>query len=61
MKIHVLSLFPDMFEGVFGSSILKKAQEKGAVDLAVSDIREFSENKHKQVMIIHMVAEQAWF
>ena len=49
MKIHVLSLFPDMFTGVFGSSILKKAQEKGAVELAVSDIREYSENKHKQV------------
>ncbi len=49
MNIHVLSLFPDMFTGVFGSSILKKAQEKGAVSLTVSDIREFSDNKHKQV------------
>ncbi|MCM3722218.1 MULTISPECIES: tRNA (guanosine(37)-N1)-methyltransferase TrmD [Solibacillus] len=49
MKIHVLSLFPDMFTGVFGSSILKKAQEKGAVELAVTDIRDYSENKHKQV------------
>ena len=49
MKIHVLSLFPHMFSGVFGSSILKKAQEKQAVELAVSDIREYSENKHKQV------------
>lgn len=49
MKIHVLSLFPDMFTGVFGASILKKAQEKGAVELAVTDIREYSENKHKQV------------
>ena len=49
MKIHVLSLFPDMFSGVFGSSILKKAQEKGAVEFAVTDIREYSENKHKQV------------
>lgn len=49
MKIHVLSLFPEMFEGVFGASILKKAQEKGAVELAVSDIREYSDNKHKQV------------
>lgn len=28
MNIHVLSLFPDMFSGVFGASILKKAQEK---------------------------------
>lgn len=49
MNIHVLSLFPDMFTGVFGSSILKKAQEKGAVSLTVSDIREYSDNKHKQV------------
>lgn len=49
MKIHVLSLFPNMFSGVFGASILKKAQEKGAVELAVTDIREYSENKHKQV------------
>ena len=49
MKIHVLSLFPDMFTGVFGASILKKAQEKGAVELAVTDIREYSENKHKHV------------
>ena len=49
MKIHVLSLFPEMFTGVFGSSILKKAQEKGAIELAVTDIRDFSENEHKQV------------
>ncbi|MFJ8234385.1 tRNA (guanosine(37)-N1)-methyltransferase TrmD [Ureibacillus sp. NPDC094379] len=49
MNIHVLSLFPEMFTGVFGASILKKAQEKGAVNLAVSDIRTFSNNKHNQV------------
>ncbi|CEA02798.1 tRNA (guanine-N1)-methyltransferase [Lysinibacillus sp. BF-4] len=49
MNIHVLSLFPDMFTGVFGSSILKKAQEKGAVTLDVTDIREFAYDKHRQV------------
>jgi len=49
MNIHVLSLFPDMFSGVFGSSILKKAQEKNAVKLEVTDIRTFSGNKHNQV------------
>ena len=49
MNIHVLSLFPPMFEGVFGSSILKKAQDKGSVQLAVTDIRDYTENKHKQV------------
>lgn len=49
MNINVLSLFPEMFTGVFGSSILKKAQEKNLVHLNVIDIREFSDNKHKQV------------
>ncbi|MGE7693472.1 tRNA (guanosine(37)-N1)-methyltransferase TrmD [Lysinibacillus sp. NPDC094177] len=49
MNIHVLSLFPDMFTGVFGASILKKAQEKGAVKIEVTDIRGFSGNKHNQV------------
>lgn len=49
MNIHVLSLFPDMFEGVFGSSILKKAQEKGAVQMNVTNFRSFSQNKHNQV------------
>jgi len=49
MKIHVLSLFPEMFEGVFGSSIIKKAQEKQAVALDVTDFRTYSGNKHNQV------------
>ncbi|WP_019152809.1 tRNA (guanosine(37)-N1)-methyltransferase TrmD [Robertmurraya massiliosenegalensis] len=49
MKIDVLSLFPEMFEGVFGSSILKKAAEQKAVDYHVVNFREFADNKHKTV------------
>ncbi|MBU8907035.1 tRNA (guanosine(37)-N1)-methyltransferase TrmD [Desertibacillus haloalkaliphilus] len=49
MKIDILSLFPEMFSGVFGHSILKQAQEKGAVSYNVIDFREFSSNKHKKV------------
>ncbi|PPA72075.1 tRNA (guanosine(37)-N1)-methyltransferase TrmD [Jeotgalibacillus proteolyticus] len=49
MKIDVLSLFPSMFQGVFGESILKKAQEKKAVELDVIDFREFSPHKQKSV------------
>lgn len=47
MNINVLSLFPPMFEGVFNHSILKKAQDKGAVTLNVVDIREFADNKRQ--------------
>ncbi len=49
MKIDVLSLFPEMFTGVFGSSILKKAEEKQAVSYNVVNFREFSESKHGTV------------
>lgn len=49
MKISILSLFPEMFEGVLHTSILKKAQENNAVTFAVTDFREFSENKHHKV------------
>ncbi|WP_404409126.1 tRNA (guanosine(37)-N1)-methyltransferase TrmD [Jeotgalibacillus malaysiensis] len=49
MKIDILSLFPAMFEGVFGESILKKAAEKGAVTYTVTDFRQFSNNKHNSV------------
>jgi tRNA (guanine37-N1)-methyltransferase len=49
MKIDILSLFPEMFTGVLQSSILKKAQEKDAVTIHVTDFREFASNKHKKV------------
>ncbi|TFE02736.1 tRNA (guanosine(37)-N1)-methyltransferase TrmD [Jeotgalibacillus salarius] len=49
MKIDILSLFPAMFEGVFGESILKKAAEKGAVEYAVTDFRQFANNRHNSV------------
>lgn len=49
MKIDILTLFPEMFTGVFGSSILKKAQEKEAVELRVVNFRDYTTNKHNSV------------
>jgi tRNA (guanine37-N1)-methyltransferase len=49
MKIDVLSLFPDMFSGVFGQSMLKKAADKQAVLYNVVDFREYADNKHHTV------------
>ncbi|WP_404351465.1 tRNA (guanosine(37)-N1)-methyltransferase TrmD [Sutcliffiella horikoshii] len=49
MKIDILSIFPEMFTGVLGASILNKAAEKGAVQYSVTDFREFADNKHKTV------------
>jgi tRNA (guanine37-N1)-methyltransferase len=49
MQIDILTLFPDMFEGPFSQSILKRAKEKGVVTISLHDIRDFSTNKHKTV------------
>jgi len=49
MKIDVLTLFPEMFAGVFASSILGKAREKGLVSLHTVNFRDYSTNKHHTV------------
>lgn len=49
MKIDVLTLFPEMFKGVFNQSILKKAREDGNVSFHLTDFRDFTENKHHKV------------
>ncbi|WP_214629293.1 tRNA (guanosine(37)-N1)-methyltransferase TrmD [Paenibacillus agaridevorans] len=49
MKIDVLTLFPEMFDGVFGASILGKAKEKGIVSLQAVNFRNYSNNKHNTV------------
>jgi tRNA (guanine37-N1)-methyltransferase len=49
MKIDVLTLFPNMFSGVFNESILKKAQEKQAVTFNIVNFRQFADNKHQTV------------
>ncbi|MCM3160479.1 tRNA (guanosine(37)-N1)-methyltransferase TrmD [Metabacillus litoralis] len=49
MKIDFLTLFPEMFHGVLNESILKKAQEKEAVQFNVINFRQYSSNKHQNV------------
>lgn len=45
MRIDILTLFPEMFENVLGSSILKIAREKALVQYELFNIREYAENK----------------
>ncbi len=49
MKIDVLTLFPEMFTGVFGASILGKARDKGIVSLDAINFRDYATNKHNTV------------
>ena len=49
MKIDILTLFPEMFVPVTTSSILGRAAEKNLIDIRLTDIREYTKNKHRKV------------
>jgi tRNA (guanine37-N1)-methyltransferase len=49
MRISILTLFPQMFTGPFTESILKRAQEKGKVEIELVNIRDFGIGSHQMV------------
>ena len=49
MKIDILSLFPEMFDGFLKTSIIKRAIDLQVVDVHIHNFREFADNKHKKV------------
>lgn len=49
MHISILTLFPEMFESPFAHSMMKRAVQKGLVEIDCVNIRDFSTNKHKNV------------
>ncbi|OGX28289.1 MAG: tRNA (guanosine(37)-N1)-methyltransferase TrmD [Omnitrophica WOR_2 bacterium RIFCSPHIGHO2_01_FULL_49_10] len=49
MRIDILTLFPKMFEGVLGESIIKRARKKGKVDIRVHNLRDWTDDKHRKV------------
>jgi tRNA (guanine37-N1)-methyltransferase len=49
MKIDILTLFPKMFEGFLNESIIKRAREKGLVEINIINFREFSKLNNQQV------------
>ena len=49
MKIDILSLFPEMYNGPFTESILKRAQEMGKVEINIHNFRDYSLDLHHNV------------
>ncbi len=49
MIIHILTLFPDMFRGPFDESIIKRAQEKGLVEIKIHNLRDWAEDERGTV------------
>jgi tRNA (guanine37-N1)-methyltransferase len=49
LRVDLLTLFPALFDGFLGESILKRAIERGLVEVRRWDIRDWAEGKHRQV------------
>ena len=49
MRITIMTIFPEMFEGFLNTSIIKKARLKNIVDIQVADFRQFTKDKHNRV------------
>ncbi|MDQ3190307.1 MAG: tRNA (guanosine(37)-N1)-methyltransferase TrmD [Bacteroidota bacterium] len=49
MRIDILTVLPQLLEGPFSDSIIKRAQTKGLAEIIIHNIRDYSTNKHKTV------------
>jgi|TARA_R110000782_G_scaffold110863_2_gene200432 tRNA (guanine37-N1)-methyltransferase len=49
MRIDIITVLPELLESPFNASILKRAQEKGLVEVVVHNLRDYSTNKQKSV------------
>jgi tRNA (guanine37-N1)-methyltransferase len=49
MRIDIITIFPEMFEGPFSHSIIKRALEKNLVDIQLHQLRNYSTDKHRKV------------
>ena len=49
MEIHIITVLPELLESPFRHSILRRAQEKGLVRIAVHNLRDYSIDKHKSI------------
>jgi tRNA (guanine37-N1)-methyltransferase len=49
MRIDILTILPEIFEGPLNQSIIKRAREKGIVEIHLNNLRDYSLDKHKRV------------
>jgi tRNA (guanine37-N1)-methyltransferase len=49
MRIDIITVLPQLLEGPLNHSIVKRAREKGLVDVHIHDLRDFSLDKHRRV------------
>ncbi|MGD0668069.1 MAG: tRNA (guanosine(37)-N1)-methyltransferase TrmD [Bryobacteraceae bacterium] len=49
MTFHVLTIFPEFFEGPFAHGVVKRARDAGLLDIRIYDLRDYAFDRHKTV------------
>ncbi len=49
MKFNIITIFPEIFKSYFKESIVKRAQERGLIEIKVYNLRDFTNDRHKTV------------
>jgi len=49
MRIDIVTIFPEMFCGIFDCGIVEKARQQGIVDIQVHDLRKYTQDRHRMV------------
>ena len=49
MRFDIITIFPEMLSGAFSGGVVKKAVDKGLVEIDVHDLRDFTQDRHRQV------------
>ncbi|MBL7196463.1 MAG: tRNA (guanosine(37)-N1)-methyltransferase TrmD [Candidatus Omnitrophica bacterium] len=49
MRIDIITIFPNIFKPILGESIIKRAQKKGLLKIAVHNLRDYTKDKHRKI------------
>ena len=60
MRIDIITVLPALLQGPLHHSIVKRAQDKGLVEIHLHNLRDYSDDKHKKVDDYALAVARAW-
>ena len=60
MRIDIITVLPEMLESPLGCSILKRAQDKGLVEIKVHNLRDYTTNRYRKVDDYPLAERPVW-
>ena len=60
MRFDIITIFPKILDSYFNESLLKKAQDKGLLEIKLHNLRDFTRDKHRNVDDTPYAAVRVW-